>query len=49
MLILNTMCCMILALLSTPEQIKNDSKRMNNVLDTLLEIVYHASVSSDLI
>jgi len=40
-------CCMILALLSTPEQIKNDHKRMNNVLDTLLEMVYEASVSPD--
>ncbi len=44
---LNTKCCMTLALLSTPEQIKNDHKRMNNVLDTLLEMVYEASVSSD--
>jgi hypothetical protein len=38
---------MILALLLTPEQIKNDHKRMNYVLDTLLEMVYDASVSSD--
>lgn len=44
---LNTKCCMTLALLSTPEQIKNDRKRMNSVLDTLLEMVYNASVSSD--
>jgi hypothetical protein len=44
---LATNCCMILALLSTPEQIKNDHKRMNNVLDTLLEMVYEASISSD--
>ncbi|CAF1646945.1 unnamed protein product [Didymodactylos carnosus] len=41
------LCSMILALLSTPEEIKNDRKRMNNVLDQLLEIVYDASLSSD--
>jgi hypothetical protein len=44
---LNIKCCMTLALLSTPEQIKKDRKRMNNVLDTLLVLVYEASVSSD--
>jgi hypothetical protein len=31
---LTVKCCMILALLSMPEQIKNDHKRMNDVLDT---------------
>ncbi len=44
---LNTKCCMAFVLLSTPEQIKNDRRRMNLVLDTLLGMVYDASVSSD--
>jgi hypothetical protein len=44
--VLSTSCCMILALLSTPEEIKNDRKCMENVLDALLELVYNASVSS---
>jgi len=38
---------MILALLSTTEQIKNDHHRMNYILDTLLKMMYDASVSSD--
>jgi hypothetical protein len=38
---------MILALLSTPEQIKNDRKRMNNALDQLLQSVSNASKSED--
>jgi hypothetical protein len=38
---------MVSALLSTPEQIKKDHKRMNNVLDILLETVYYASIASD--
>jgi hypothetical protein len=42
---LNTKCCMTLALLSTPEQIKKDSKCMHKVLDTLLQMLYDASVS----
>jgi hypothetical protein len=36
---------MVLALLSTPEQIKKDNKRMNYALDTLLRLMYEASVS----
>jgi hypothetical protein len=42
----NIVCSMILALLSTPEQIKNDRKRMNNILDQLLRIVVDASKNS---
>jgi hypothetical protein len=38
---------MILALLSTPEQIKNDRKRMNNALDQLLQSVSNASKSEE--
>jgi hypothetical protein len=38
---------MILALLSTPDQIKNDRKRMNNVLDKLLENVVEATKTID--
>jgi hypothetical protein len=34
---------MIVALLSTSEQIKNDRKRMNNILDQLLQIIVDAS------
>ena len=45
--IINILCCMILALLSTPEQIKNDRKRMNNVLDHLLQRVSDASKSKE--
>ena len=41
------LCCMILALLSTPEQIKNDRKRMNNALDQLLQSVSTASKSEE--
>ena len=36
-------CSMIIALLSTSEQIKNDRKRMNNILDQLLQIVVDTS------
>ncbi len=47
--LLNIICCMTLGLLATPQQIKNknDRKHMNNLLDTLLEMMYDASVSSD--
>ncbi|CAF0830387.1 unnamed protein product [Adineta steineri] len=34
---INILCMMTMALLSTPEQIKNDRRRMNNILDQLLE------------
>jgi hypothetical protein len=44
---INILCCMILALLSTPEQIKNDRKHMNNTLDQLLQSVSNASQSND--
>jgi hypothetical protein len=44
---INMLCCMILALLSTPEQIKNDRKRMNYALDVLLQKVFRASNSSE--
>jgi hypothetical protein len=44
---INIACYTTLVLLATPEEIKNDSKRMNDVLDKLLEKVYNASVSSD--
>lgn len=44
---INILCCMILALLSTPEQIKSDRKRMNNALDHLLQNVSNASKSDD--
>lgn len=44
---INILCCMILALLSTPEQIKNDRKRMNNALDQLLQSVSNASKSEE--
>ena len=40
---LSIICSMIMALLSTSEQIKNDRKRMNNILDQLLQIVVDAS------
>ncbi|CAF0805995.1 unnamed protein product [Rotaria sordida] len=40
---INILCSMIIALLSTSEQIKNDRKRMNNILDQLLQIVVDAS------
>ncbi|CAF4907773.1 unnamed protein product [Rotaria sp. Silwood1] len=43
---INIICSMIMALLSTPEQIKNDRKRMNNILDQLLQIVVDASKQS---
>ncbi|CAF1510742.1 unnamed protein product, partial [Adineta steineri] len=39
-------CMMTMALLSTPEQIKNDRRRMNNILDQLLEIIVNASKQS---
>ena len=38
---------MTLALLLTPEEIKNDRKRINSILDYLLEMVYQASLLSD--
>ncbi len=38
---------MSLALLSTPEQIKNDRKHMNNALDQLLQSVSNASMSNE--
>jgi hypothetical protein len=41
------LCCMTLALLSTPEQIKNDRKHMNNALDQLLQSVSNASMSKE--
>ena len=44
---INILCCMVLALLSTPEQIKNDRKRMNNALDHLLQNVSNASKSKE--
>jgi hypothetical protein len=44
---INIACYTTLVLLATPEEIKNDSKRMNDVLDKLLEKVYHASISLD--
>lgn len=40
-------CYMTLVLLSTAEEIKKDSKRMNDILDKLLERVYDASVSPE--
>ncbi|CAF1502375.1 unnamed protein product [Adineta ricciae] len=40
---IDIICAMTMALLSTPEQIKNERKRMNNILDQLLEIVNDAS------
>jgi hypothetical protein len=43
---INIICSMIIALLSTPDQIKNDRKRMNNILDQLLQIVVDASKES---
>jgi hypothetical protein len=39
--------CVALALLLTPQQIKNDLKRTNNLLDVLLKGVYYASKSSN--
>ncbi len=42
---LGTKCWMILALLLTPEQIKNDSKRVNNIIDVLIKIVHPKSVT----
>jgi hypothetical protein len=44
---INIACYTTLVLLATPEEIKNDSKRMNDVLDKLLEKVYDASISLD--
>lgn len=44
---INILCCMILALLTTPEQIKNDRRRMNYALDLLLQKVFRASQSSE--
>jgi hypothetical protein len=44
---INILCCMILALLSTPEQIKKDRKHMNNALDQLLQTVSNATKSKD--
>ncbi|CAF1478853.1 unnamed protein product [Adineta steineri] len=44
---INLLCSMSLALLLTPKQIKNDRKRMNNVLDQLLKSVSDASKSED--
>ncbi|UJR07258.1 hypothetical protein I4U23_011546 [Adineta vaga] len=43
---LKIMCAMTTALLSTPEQIKTDRKRMNNILDQLLKIIIDASKRS---
>ncbi|CAF0946961.1 unnamed protein product [Adineta steineri] len=43
---INILCMMTMALLSTPEQIKNDRRRMNNILDQLLEIIVNASKQS---
>jgi hypothetical protein len=43
---ISIICSMIIALLSTPDQIKNDRKRMNNILDQLLQIVVDASKES---
>ncbi|CAM4775638.1 unnamed protein product [Rotaria magnacalcarata] len=40
---LKTLCQMTVALLSTPDQIKNDRKRINTVLDELLGYVVKAS------
>ena len=45
----NILCCMSLALLSTPEQIKNDRRRMNNALDQLLQSVVNASKSEQFV
>ena len=44
---INILSCMTLALLSTPEQIKNDRKHMNNALDQLLQSVSDASKSDE--
>ena len=43
---INIMYSMIIALLSTSEQIKNDRKRMNNILDELLQIIIDTSKTS---
>ncbi|CAF4257155.1 unnamed protein product, partial [Adineta steineri] len=43
---ISVLCMMTMALLSTPEQIKNDRRRMNNILDQLLEIIVNASKQS---
>ena len=37
----NIMCYIIIALLSISEPITNDRKRMNNIFDELLQIVFH--------
>ena len=42
----NIICSMITALLSTPEQIKNERQRMNNILDQLLQMVINTSKQS---
>lgn len=44
--LLNTICCMILALLLTPEQIKTEEKCIDEILDTLLTMIRLASLSS---
>lgn len=41
---INMMSCMILALLSTPEQIRTNQNQMTEVLDDLLEFLYNASL-----
>lgn len=40
-------CYTVLVLLATPEQIKNNKKRLTHILDKLLEKVYDASISPD--
>ena len=44
---INILCCMSLALLLTPEQIKTDRKHMNTALDQLLQSVSNASQTTD--
>ena len=43
--VVNTTCCMILALLLTPQQIKNEDQCIDDVLDKLLGMLYQASLS----
>lgn len=42
----NNACIMALVLLSTPEQIKNDDKYMDHILDALCELMYETTISS---
>ncbi|CAF1254727.1 unnamed protein product [Didymodactylos carnosus] len=44
---MSLLCSMSLALISTPEQIKNNNQFMNKILDQLLQTVIDASLSDD--